>query len=154
MGAGAPVSIQAMAWVLAHSKAEASHRLVLLAIANHADAQGAVAWPKVDLLAAEAHVSRRTVFRALEALVALGELEILSGKGRGSVNVYRLRGCATDGTGGVPPVAQGCANGGTQNHKEPSVNHTRVREEKGATVTPLYDPDTLVMDEKGRWFVR
>lgn len=170
------MSVQAMAWVLQHSKAEGSERLVLLAIANHADGAGQVAWPRVELLAEEAKVSRRTVFRALESLVLLGEIEIQSGRGRGMTNTYTLKGVTggtpqqalkgdTHGTPGVPPMAQGCANGGTQNHKEPSLNQARARG-KGATVTPLtagtheprtdvvYDPDSLVMDEKGRWFVQ
>ena len=160
------MSIQAMGWVLERSRSAGSDRLVLLAIANHADAQGMVAWPKVDLIAVEASVSRRTVFRSLENLVALDELEITSGKGRGAVNTYYIKGVTvtplstdkgdTGGTPGVPLVAH-------RTVIEPSVKNLR---EKGATLTPFpktpdgvrtdteYDPDTLVMDDKGRWFVR
>ena len=84
------MSIQAMAWVLEHSEADGHDRLVLLAIANHANADGAAAWPSVTRIAAEARVDRATVYRALHRLVEIGELEITPGGGRGVTNQYRL----------------------------------------------------------------
>lgn len=85
------MSIQAMAWVLEHSQAEGLHRLVLMAIANHADQTGTNAFPSVDQIAREARVHRATVYRALPALVELGELEIRrGGSGPGATNLYRV----------------------------------------------------------------
>jgi hypothetical protein len=86
------VSIQAIAWVLEHSEAKLADRLVLLAIANHADAQGWNAWPSVDQIAKEARVGRSTVFECLPRLVERGELEITpGGRGPRSTNSYRIQ---------------------------------------------------------------
>lgn len=83
-----------MGWVLDHSDAELASRLVLLAIANHADAHGRNAWPSQATIAAEAHVSERTVRRCIDALVDLGELEVKQyaggTNGRGRTNYYEL----------------------------------------------------------------
>lgn len=82
------MSIQAMTWVLTHSGSTLADRLVLLAIANHCDASGWNAWPAIDRVAHEARVDRRTVFRAIEALEASGELLVQRRPGRS--NVYGI----------------------------------------------------------------
>lgn len=85
------MSIQAIAWVLENSTSELADRLVLLAIANHADAHGHNAWPSVDQIAKEARVSRSTVFRCLHRLSNLGEVTVTSGgHGPGSTNTYQI----------------------------------------------------------------
>jgi hypothetical protein len=69
------VSVEAMAIALHHSQADqATHRLVLLGIANHAGDGGA--WPSVSTLAHYASVDDRTVQRAIQALVKLGEIRV------------------------------------------------------------------------------
>lgn len=92
---GGVVSIQAIAWVLEHSRARGYDRLVLLAIANHADADGGLAWPSVAKIAGEAATSTRSVYRSLQVLVSLNELEVRSGGGRGNCNSYQLKGLST-----------------------------------------------------------
>lgn len=89
------MSIQAMGWVLEHSQSEGSDRLVLLAIANHANSSGELAYPSAAMLAAEARVDRRTVFRCIHRLSAIGELDVARGGGRGKTNSYRLNGVTT-----------------------------------------------------------
>jgi helix-turn-helix protein len=85
------MSIQAMVWVLEHSRTAGYSRLVLLAIANHADAHGHNAWPSIDQISREANVSRATTYRALNDIVTLNELEITTSHGgRGRPNHYRL----------------------------------------------------------------
>jgi Fe2+ or Zn2+ uptake regulation protein len=79
-----------MAWVLSFSESEGSDRLVLLAIANHADADGMNAFPNAARIADEARVGRATVYRAVRRLVALGEVVRESGGGRGRSNRYSL----------------------------------------------------------------
>lgn len=86
------MSIQAVAWVLEHSQATLADRLVLIAIANHVHPGGTHSWPGVDRIAAEARVDRATVYRSLARLVALGELEVARGGGRGNTNAYTLKG--------------------------------------------------------------
>lgn len=76
------MSIQAVAWVLDHSQATLADRLVLIAIASHADARGWNAWPSVPLIAREARVGESTAYRSIAALEELGELTIQRRPGR------------------------------------------------------------------------
>lgn len=63
-----------------------THKLVLVALANFADDD--LAWPRVDTLSQLTSSSRRTVFRAVDALVTAGLIE-------------RLRGCERADRGGL-----------------------------------------------------
>jgi biotin operon repressor len=82
------MSIQAVAWVLEHSQAKLADRLVLIAIANHADARGWNAWPSIEKIAEEAGIHEVTVWRSVKALEELGELVAQRRPGR--PNRYRL----------------------------------------------------------------
>lgn len=84
------MSIQAIAYVLEESEVRGFNRLVFLAIANHADAYGKNANPSIEQIAWEARVHRATVFRAIEALERLGELEITRGGGRNQRSSYTV----------------------------------------------------------------
>jgi hypothetical protein len=68
------VSVEALAVVLHHSKAKGTHKLVLLGIANHAGDGGA--WPTIETLAHYANVEPRSVQKALQRLVSMGEVRI------------------------------------------------------------------------------
>lgn len=114
------MSIQAVAWVLEHSEATLADRLVLIAIANHADARGWNAYPAVPCIAREARVDRATVFRAIEALEALGELQIKRRPGRASI--YGIPGVwgSQDATGeGVADCDPGVASTRQRGRKLP-----------------------------------
>lgn len=154
------MSIQAVAWVLEHSEATLADRLVLIAIANHADARGWNAYPSVPLIAREALVSERTVYRALETLEESGELTIQRRPNRSSMyaiaalggdNVSGVRGDKLSGQGGQD-VRSPLTNR-QPNHKEPSGNR-RARAREATEPVIEYDPGTLERDEQGRWFVR
>lgn len=155
------MSIQAMGWVLEHSHAQGLDRLVLLAIANHADAKGLNAWPSVDLIVSEARVGRATVFRSLERLQRLGELEVLKGGGRGNRNHYRIPMKRSHGETlwyeeetvsesdltvsrdreKVSPVQINGLNGDTQNRQEPSkALSDRQADPKGPAVAEPEEP--------------
>ena len=127
------MSIQAIAWVLEESEATLADRLVLLAIANHADGRGWNAWPTVPQIAREARVDRATVFRALGDLEASGELCIERRRGRS--NMYGItammgsqiatgRG-SQDATGKGSQIATGgvanCDERGRRMRPEPSL---------------------------------
>lgn len=102
------MSIQAIAWVLEQSEATLADRLVLLAIANHADGKGWNAYPAVPLIAREARVDERTVYRALEALEKAGELTIKRRPGRPSIyGISALMGCQDVRGGGWQDVRGG-----------------------------------------------
>lgn len=85
-----------MSLVLHHSKSKGTAKLVLLGIANHEGDGGA--WPSVATLMRYAHADRRTVQRAIERLVDMGELQVLRQKGGNDMthsglrpNLYRVR---------------------------------------------------------------
>jgi hypothetical protein len=84
------VSWQAVEVVLKHSQSREGARLVLLALAYHADARGLNAFPSVHTLADECKLSRRQVQYNLRALEALGEVRCRQGTGRGRVSVYDI----------------------------------------------------------------
>ena len=95
------MSWQATSCVLEHSKSYGSARLVLLAIADHADRVSWEAWPSVKTIAREANYDQRTVQRALNELVKSGELErTIQGAPLGQIplekrpNLYQMR-CPT-----------------------------------------------------------
>ncbi len=127
------MSIQAVAWVLEHSEATLADRLVLIAIANHADARGWNAWPAVPLIAREARVDRATVFRALDALEGLGELCVKRRSGRASMYGIPAMGGSQDATGeGVANCDGGVASTRQRGRKlqpEPSVTVHQPRGE-------------------------
>lgn len=91
------MSIQAIAWVLDHSDAFGVDRLVLIALANHANSETGECRPGYRRIAHEARVSTSTVGRAVRRLAALGEVVIVErGKGHGTTK-YRLPWLSTSG---------------------------------------------------------
>jgi DNA-binding transcriptional regulator YhcF (GntR family) len=85
------MSCEAVKWVLHNSKAKGSARLVLLSIAEHSDRHGERAWPSYARLAREAGVNYTTVWRSIEILERLDEIEIVRGGGRTRTNHYRMK---------------------------------------------------------------
>lgn len=72
------MSIQAVAWVLAQSGDDlpGTGRLVMIALANHADHTSGHCWPSVKTIASEAGCSDRTASRYLYALSRNGFIEV------------------------------------------------------------------------------
>lgn len=141
------MSVHVSSWVWKHSQSRATDRLVLLAIADHADDRGGSAYPSVSHLAEKCAVNRATVMRSIERLEELGELVVVRRPGSGST--YRIvmqppvAGCdqsddpeppddpSQSATGdNLRPVAQSDRTGrnlrphrsqsATRNHQEPS----------------------------------
>lgn len=69
------MSVEASARIW-RSGLKGDEKLVLLAIADHADPHGRNAWPKIDTLAAYSSLSRRTVQRLLPKLAERGYISI------------------------------------------------------------------------------
>jgi len=106
------MSIQAMVWVLDHSEAGGSSRLVLLVIANHAHGDGTRAYPSVATVAAECRMSGRQIQRILHQLVEEGHLEV-TGVSPLQTNVYRVAGMTPErGDEMSPPVGDTESPGG------------------------------------------
>jgi DNA-binding transcriptional MocR family regulator len=84
------MSYQAVRWVFENSRTKKIQRLILLAIAEHANEQGE-AWPSLERLATFTNESRRTVCKNLAKLKTSGEIEISTGGGKGKSNRYRIK---------------------------------------------------------------
>lgn len=90
------MGFHAVSAVLAHSKAQSTTKLVLVALAHYYDDDGKYgAWPSQSLLARLANCSERTARRALKELADMGEIDILLHQGVGHdpqrrTNRYRI----------------------------------------------------------------
>ena len=84
------MSVQAMGWVIEHSKFTGCNFVVLLMIANHARSDGTGAWPSIGTLARESRVSERTVHRAIKELEISGELKVTYKQGPNGTNYYDI----------------------------------------------------------------
>jgi Helix-turn-helix domain len=100
------MSIQAMHYVFWQSPATMGARLVLLALANHAN-DAYLSWPAVQTVAHEARMDRRSVQRALRDLEDAGEIEAAGNYSRGGRRattylLIRCRGFYADVGGPTP----------------------------------------------------
>jgi hypothetical protein len=100
------MAIDKILYVLNHSKAKKSHRLVLLEIANHTNSEG-LAWPSYRTLIAKTGLSRRRVIDIVADLLAVGELEVLPHGSPHGGQAYRIPGGAT--------IAPGMKSSGAKN---------------------------------------
>lgn len=149
------MSIQAVAWVLENSEATLADRLVLIAIANHADARGWNAWPAVPQIALEARVDRATVFRALTSLEATGEVVIERRAGRSNIyGIAALMGSQSATGRGSQDATGGVANGhkrGRNLRPEPSVTviePSRARTREAEKPNPItFAPRCVACDK-------
>lgn len=99
------MSVQAMAWVFDHSESTLGARLVLLAIANHADKEGRNSWASVRQLAEEARLSERKVQYALRALTKAGEIRS-AGRSKARTNIFDLPGVGAQSAPRAPDGVQ------------------------------------------------
>lgn len=83
------MSLTASSWAWATMGLAAGPKLVLLALADHADDDGAC-WPSQDRLVERTGLARATVQRSIDTLAADGLIERDPGSGRRSTR-YRLR---------------------------------------------------------------
>lgn len=143
------MSIQAVSWVLEHSRSEHSERLVLIALANHAG-EGNKAWPSIPTIAREAGLGESTVRGAIKALLALGELEE-EGFGPYRTRCFRL---TLTPPGSAPPqdlhpssneqlTPQDLALDPAGSAPEPSRNRKEPSEEGASSAFPADMPESL-----------
>ena len=141
-----------MAAVWDLSKAAGTDRLVLLAIADSADHDGANAWPSIATVARKCLVSERTVQRAIRNLVALGELEVEDQAGGNAQsradrrpNRYRV---VLDGVSDRHPAANGVTSEAERGDTQGANGVTRVSPEPSSD--PSMDPSFVVSDDVRR----
>jgi hypothetical protein len=139
------MSIRAVRWVLENSTSKGAARLVLLALAEHANRDTGEAWPSVATLQREANTSESSVRSALRWARASGEI-VKVRTGKKGVSVYRFPGVPT----GANPTSEGCSSGpsGVQtlhpasgaNPAPKPVNQTEPSQKNG--VVPFSLPST------------
>lgn len=153
------MSVQLMAAVFEQGPANPHLRLLMLAIADHADEEG-VAWPSVDRLAAKCSVSARQVQRSLQQLEAEGWLVVERGRGRGNTSLYRLDVARLLGNGDArvglcgPPKGDARSPKGdihgtervTPTSSEPSRGNQQEPSISAAIVDPLGTPSGQLID--------
>ena len=85
------MSVKALTWAF-EQPVNATEKVVLLALADHADEHG-VCWPSISLLVKRAHVGERTVQRAIQSLEDNGFVireRRVRENGSDTSNLYRL----------------------------------------------------------------
>src|SRR3954453_9672531 len=80
------MSIHVITHVMKHSEARLGARLVLLVLADHANADGTGAWPSVKTIAAHARLSERAVRYQLRQLEQDGEVKAVGKGPAGTIN--------------------------------------------------------------------
>ena len=86
------INVELFEAVLGYSRARGPERLLLATMAAVADEHGEVRELSTEELCAAAGIADRTYRRARAALLASGQLELISGTGgRGNTNVWSVR---------------------------------------------------------------
>ena len=84
------MSVEALTWAFQHSKSRLGTRLVLLALADFAQADGRDAFPSVATLAANAGVSKRAARSSLRRLEETGAI-VRTGTSDHGTTIYAIR---------------------------------------------------------------
>jgi len=103
-------SQQATDWIRRESKATGAARTVLLVFGFYTNDATGLTYPSAATVAREANVDRRTVFKAVETLESLGELEAVARHGHAPTE-YRVK--FSSARGGIRDDASS-ARGGTR----------------------------------------
>jgi DNA-binding transcriptional MocR family regulator len=166
------MSLEAMNWAWEQPVAKSTNKLVRLALADHANADGEC-WPSMKRIAERSDISARHVSRAINELVELGLIEKASrrrfgGQYRGwDYRVLVQRTPASSGhpspmTSGHPrpsPADTGVRSEPSENHQEEPLAPTAQKAVKKRQPDPLWDtmlnvcginPQTLTGTERGR----
>jgi hypothetical protein len=132
------MSIRISARVWDNTEVEGTARLMLLALAWHADDDG-LCWPSLDMLARECRISVRQAQRLIAHLEAGGHIQVERGTGRGNASRYTVKGdiqrervTSSARKGDIPPHA----------HVEPSLEPslTAIVSESRAAAAPPAPP--------------
>lgn len=124
------MSVQATTWVWDHSKAENAGLLVMLAIADGANREGAASMQSVPTIAKMCRISERHVMRCIVKLIEMGELERTGRSQRYGTSVYRLARMGRDPDYGPEPTPDELSGG------------QDVRGDAGVTEPLTSDPST------------
>lgn len=139
------MSIKVASHVWEHSQQSGSALLMLLALADHANDDGAC-WPSIETLARKCRVSERQARRLIRKLEDDGELATDVGGGRGNASIYWVllgkgdmgdRVSEEKGTSGAEKGDMGDTKGDTHDHKR---GHSYVPRSVRNHKEPSIDP--------------
>ena len=135
------VSLDAQDWVWEHSASKNTARLVLLAVADKASGSDVSAYAGTTFLMRRSNASRTAVIKAVDALLDLGELEIVVGRtGPHGETRYRLPGAKghtrKGGTESVPVQNPYRSKNGTPRGTESAPEGSGIRTGRGAESAP------------------
>jgi hypothetical protein len=143
------VSLDAQDWVWEHSASKNTARLVLLAIADKASGPDVSAYAGTTFLMRRSNASRTAVIKAVDALLDLGDLEIVLGvTGPHGETRYRLPGAKgharKGGTESVPVQNPYRSKNGTPRGTESVPGGSGIRTGGGSQSVPhnAVNPDT------------
>lgn len=125
MDRGIGVAVKVLGWVWEFSQSKGAERLVLLAIADCANASGHDAWPSMTELCRKTRLSERGVQKAIRRLEEMGELRVTKNAGRGRTNRYQI-------VMETPNEVQGSEG----QNPEPRTPRTEFAPEPGSPQTP------------------
>jgi hypothetical protein len=147
------MSVQATSWVWDHSQADGAGLLVMLAIADAANKEGAASMQSVPTIAKMTHTSPRHVARCIAALLDMGELEKTGTSARYSTTVYRLPKMGADPVYPTPDTMSGGQDDTPDIQvtppltSDPSTPDTQVTQPQEAT--PKNNPTSSSADAEG-----
>jgi hypothetical protein len=140
-------------WVWKHSRSENAARIVLLAIAHSADADGITEMSVLEL-AVKCRLGERTVQTAVRQLESLHELAVWPKAGAHRRNGYQVTTSKGAGSAPLTPAGYAPKHGRVQNLRGAESagskpDTSQVRTPKGADPAP-YENDPLVVSTTGR----
>lgn len=168
------MSIEAMVWVLHNSPTSGTDKVLLLGIANHADAEGRNAWPAVRTLAKYANLEPRGVQKALRRLESEGHIRIEAQaggtqdmrsdrrpnrytvlmNGASARTPRQVNGVSSSTERGVPQDANGVSSGTPEPSLEPNIEPSsaaRPRDELWDCIVDVFEYSSNVTSlERGR----
>src|SRR5690349_12704359 len=130
--------------VFANSCLGPADKIVLLAIAQHADPQTGECWPSRATLAEMTGLTERHVTNALKRIEEVGEATITRGLGRGNQTIYRLSYLLLAGIKGESHSPITAIKG------EPHDIKGERDDTKKVNVTTVSEGDTLYRNDKGK----
>lgn len=143
------MSLDAQDWAWEHSASKNTARLVLLAIADKASGPDVSAYAGTTFLMRRTNASRTAVIKAVDALLDLGELEIVVGRtGPHGETRYRLPGAKgharKGGTDSVPVQNPYRSQNGTPRGPESVPEGSGIRTGRGSQSAPhnAVNPET------------
>jgi AcrR family transcriptional regulator len=138
------VSVHITSDVWKHSQADGVALLVLLSLADQANDEGEC-WPKIDQIAERCRVSRRSVFRHLDELRTLGELDWEDRRAQSLASKYRVT--VTPRANLAPPHVPDWhlprANGDTSHVPTVALQETSLEPSLNNTSEPRPDVDAI-----------